>query len=559
MIFRIAHTFLAIAMLMGCSGPLRSNVENGRITDPENRTSTLVDHKTPPKAIEVSQIYTALANGDLVKAETILSAITSSARSPINRTLASELRVVIGFLSGQTHGFDAKIRRLLKRHLTIRILVGLAPVLQGHSLPGSYVHTRLMLHRLHTDGSTPNVAQAKALEKAVKKSPFGRALKRVIHRKAQLDRPARKNAIGVLIPLSGPLKTLGQISLRAIKMAKTKLRKYKISLIIRDTHSDPTVTARELDKLVYENRVVGIIGPIGTGATIGAVRRATELGVPIIPFSSLEGITQPNGQVFRTRLTRHQEGISLARYAVRRMRIRRFGILLSKNPYSWAFASAFWNEVVKLGGEVVSVWTYPRGTRRFKKIVKEIAKSRRRPGGLKSGGLLIADTFFSVRRIRPYFPGLGIPIRRNPGSRSGLQLLGGSAWNNPLVVDKSEMTTDNAIFTDSYFLDENNSRVMKFAMRYKDKFSEWPTTFAAEAYDATQIMIRAVHGNRDGSRSGLLSWLHQMKSFDGVTGAFHFDKTGESTKEVLILTIDRDEIRLRNSEMEERHIRRGRR
>ena len=65
-----------------------------------------------------------------------------------------------------------------------------------------------------------------------------------------------KIKIGVLAPLSGENKDLGQQIINSIRMALIDIDDNKIEIYPKDTKSDPNITLRsalELEKMGYEN------------------------------------------------------------------------------------------------------------------------------------------------------------------------------------------------------------------------------------------------------------------------------------------------------------------
>ena len=264
------------------------------------------------------------------------------------------------------------------------------------------------------------------------------------------------------------------------------------------------------------------------------------------------------GWALRTRLTPSRQGVRLARYAVNELDLSRFAVLVSDDPYGWALAGAFWDEVVRLKADVTAAWAYPRGTTAYRDTVKKLLEGGdpKKKGKPDFDALLIADDHGTVRKLLPFFPYFGIAVRRTPGARSGVQLLGGDGWDHPDIVDLAEQQTDNAVFCDSFFADETNSVVERFVTSFYDRYREPPSAFEAEVYDAAQLVasvVKTAGATRAGLRDALLK-----KSFTGVTGSVRFDEHGEGLKDVFVLTVDKDVIRLRASEAEERATRAGR-
>ena len=488
----------------------------------------------------VAEVRALLRRGDLGGAARAADTLptTSDAR---------ELGRVIAFLRGGEGVEDAALERQLDVD-TLAALATLAP----ETPAGGYVHARLALIHLHQGESS-----AEALALAGRAPRYAEALTRAVAeveaRRAAVD----PKAIGVLLPLTGPFRSLGESALRAIQHAVGKGSGLK--LVVKDTRGDAEAAARLVDQLVSQSHVAALLGPIGASESTAAVQRAAELQIPILTLSAREGLVEAGGGwALRTRLTPSRQGLRLARYAVNELGLSRFALLVSDDPYGWALAGAFWDEVLRLKADVVAAWAYPRGTTAYRDTVRRLLEGGdpKKKGRPDFDALLVADDHATVRKLLPFFPYFGIPVRRTPSTRLGVQLLGGDGWDHPDIVDLAEQQTDNAVFCDSFFADESNAAIQRFVTSFYERYREPPSPFEAEVYDAAQLLasvLRSAGQTRSGLRDALLK-----KTFTGVTGTLRFDEHGDGLKDVFVLTVDKDVIRLRTSEPEERALRAGR-
>jgi branched-chain amino acid transport system substrate-binding protein len=73
----------------------------------------------------------------------------------------------------------------------------------------------------------------------------------------------------------------------------------------------------------------------------------------------------------------------------------------------------------------------------------------------------------------------------------------------------------------------------QFADEYKKKFGKNPEPFAAQAYDATAILVKAIEaaakGGKAPSRDAVTAAIRDVKH-TGVTGAVEFDGKGDPKK-----------------------------
>ncbi len=495
-----------------------------------------------PAAVTAEQIRQALSQGDLKRARELVDGQDAPER----------LRRVVAFLADGA-GDPVAMTPVLDRELNLGMVAALRASLTPQTPGGAYVHTRHVLHATHRDPSA--VDQARTLAGQVNGAHLRDALSRVATRVTSRRSGVKAKTLGVLLPLSGPYRGIGEAALRSIQLA---IGKGRVRLVVKDTRGDAEAAARLVETLVHKHRVMGILGPVGAFESSAASARAAELGVPLLVLSAREEIARKGANVFRTRVTASKQGTRLARYAVSEMNIKRFGLLISDSPYGWALAGAFWDEVQRLGGEVTAAEVYGRGSTGYRGIIQRLVGGKRgRAARAGFKGLLIADDHKAVRKLIVFLPFWGVTIRRTPGSKRGVQLIGGDAWNHPTMVDQTEQITDNAVFCDSFFPDETDGRIARFVTTFYGRYREPPTAFEAEVYDAARLMQKALKRAKGAERESLAKALRTMR-FRGITGLMRFDARGDVQKDVIILTVDQDAIRPRNSEREERALRRSR-
>ncbi|MCH8154683.1 MAG: ABC transporter substrate-binding protein [Proteobacteria bacterium] len=113
----------------------------------------------------------------------------------------------------------------------------------------------------------------------------------------ETEQPARARLARLLaadpLPLSESPKANGRVA------------EPSIELVIRDTANIPDQAALEVEKLVREEGVIAIIGPIARSESDAAATRAEELGVPLISLSLTLEI--PKGSRFTFRHSKSQE------------------------------------------------------------------------------------------------------------------------------------------------------------------------------------------------------------------------------------------------------------
>lgn len=101
-----------------------------------------------------------------------------------------------------------------------------------------------------------------------------------------LSLSAAEVKIGVVLPLSGATAAYGQSALEGIKLANSMQSALsngdKVSLAIIDTKGDKLESSSGANRLVSQDKVIGLIGEMVTANTLQVMRVAEDNKIPLI-------------------------------------------------------------------------------------------------------------------------------------------------------------------------------------------------------------------------------------------------------------------------------------
>ncbi len=389
-----------------------------------------------------------------------------------------------------------------------------------------------------------------------------------------------KIKIGVVLPLTGKLAMTGQKVLQGIQLAVNQLpfqAREKLALEVRDSgHQLP------MDKIIEDlsglPNVVGIIGPLLSDEVVIAGEVARNYQIPIFsPTASTYGLVDQNPFMFRNALTREIQAKFLAEYAVNTLQLKRFAVLHPFEPFGLELKDTFIKEVESFGGEVVAVAGYDRTQNDFKKQILEL-------GGVEDDELdKIARELVLSEGVTPDFSSTSTLSRPliDMGHWSGedveklkvslelsydaifipgvydkvgliipqlafynvntVTLLGTNGWNSPELVKMGGKYLTNVYFVDGYYPDSHRGEVQKFVQDFKTNFGDEPSYLSAQAFDAANIVIDIILAGA-GNRTKMKESLKTVKNFPGVTGKTTLLPSGDSEKNIYVLTVKRKKI-----------------
>ena len=368
--------------------------------------------------------------------------------------------------------------------------------------------------------------------------------------------------VGVISPLTGDLSEMGQEMVQGIKLALRRSDFTHVDLIIEDCRSDPIQTVQAAQKLVRDESVVAIIGPVRSETTVGAAAVANcEEVVLITPTATETGLSDIGSYIFQLNVTPQRQGEAMAEYAVDQLGFKRFAVLSVSDSYGKDLAGAFVSEVERLGGTILSQEWYYEGTTDFSPqlthireagLVLEQADSSAwewKIFELKTSGLIDTTTdelFPPVDSIdglflAAYAEDIALIAPQVAFQKISTQLLGANSWNSEEVVHAGGTYVEGAIFAADFFERNPSDQYLEFLDAYQRRYGEYPTNVAALGYDAMKLVSNILEeGIR--SREQLRDRLEKTHNFQGASGITSFPHGRRANSHVFFLTIRQGEI-----------------
>jgi hypothetical protein len=169
------------------------------------------------------------------------------------------------------------------------------------------------------------------------------------------------------------------------------------------------------------------------------------------------------------------------------------------------------------------------------------------------GGTVMASARFEAEKMLPPpantlgLQGLYIPSRAVDAVQAAsamnfcdlkLVLFGSDLWKSQeLIQNDNSAYLEGAKFSTGFFAESEHPQVKKFTAAYKERYAAMPGQIAAQAYDATWIMGRALKGGAS-SREELRQAIRHTKNHDGASGRTSFDGRSDAVKRVPILRVN---------------------
>ncbi len=354
-----------------------------------------------------------------------------------------------------------------------------------------------------------------------------------------------RNAIGCLLPLSGQYAAWGHKALDAILLqAKIFDKENKTSweVIAEDSGGMPEKTKAAIARLANDKNVMAIIAVTETAEAAETAREAQNWKVPLILITSKEGVTSAGEYVFQHFLTPTQQIRALVQYAFDDMNCAIFSILYPQDNYGEEMMKIFRKEVTNKGGKVEKAIPYSTEQTDFadeiSKLTGHVVGSSLKtkadknddqgPASVDFEALFIPDSYLRVKMITSQLDFYDV---------KGFKLLGTSLWHSPELLKNGAEYLEDAVFTDSFFVNGFHPETINFVDTYYTAYSREPENIEALSFDTAGIIFSILESKNVKTRQDLVAGLIKMENYNGVTGNIYFDSNRVAQKTAFILRV----------------------
>ena len=296
-----------------------------------------------------------------------------------------------------------------------------------------------------------------------------------------------------------------------------------INYINEDDTGSPEVGASAAQKLINQDKVIGIIGPLMSKVSLAVAPICQTAGIPMISHgSTATQVTLIGDYIFRACFIDSFQGIVMANYVWNTLKLKTAAVLYDNgNDYNKGLAEYFKAGFEKLGGKVVAyeAFTDEDKTIDYKAQLTKIKAANPQFLYLPNYYAAVALQLKQAREI-----GLNVPAG------------GGDGWDSPDLVKIGGAAVEGGVFSNHFSKDDPSPKVQTFVKAYTAKYGEAPDALAALAYDATGLFLDAF--KRAGSINGAdIRNAIRNTSYVGVAGTYKFDENRDPIKAAVILQI----------------------
>lgn len=339
--------------------------------------------------------------------------------------------------------------------------------------------------------------------------------------------------IGMVYELTGNTASYGtsaangaKLAFKAINAGGGVLGK-PIQLVTADNKGEPSESANAMTKVITQDKVVAITGVTVSSCGIAASAVAEANKIPFVVAAAVnpkvtvdERTKKVKDYTFRACFIDSFQGVVGVNFAVNSLKAKNVAIMTDNaSDYSKGLVGIFREEFVKKGGKIVAEEAYLQKDQDYKPILTKIKAQN-------------PDLIY----IPGYYEDVGKVIKQARELGLNMPILGGDAWDSPVLVELAGPgPLNNTFFTNFYSVEDKNPTSNKFVEAYKKEYGAIPDSMAAMGYDAANLLVDAIKRAGSVEAVKVRDALAGTKKFNSVSGEMSLNETHDAVRGVVII------------------------
>lgn len=340
------------------------------------------------------------------------------------------------------------------------------------------------------------------------------------------DEAEKVTPIGLAVPLSGSLETLGRSLHDAADMALAEVNNKqaeKLRFVVADSGSTPEGAVTAFNKLIKEAQVPAIIGPNTSGAAQAAFPVAQQHGiVGFSPTAAASGLSAIGDFVFQANLTVDVVIPGGVEITAKKFGYKNAAVLLDNADI---FSQSAYTELVAaFGTQGITLLTTETLLTNDTDFTAQLTRIK----ALNPDAIFISTLPNEAARILTQAQAIGIP--------GTVRMIVPFSFSTAEV--NSAGTAAEGVVTFSTWVDSANTPGNQaFVKNYRANYGIEPSRFAAQQYAAVQILGEAIHNASATNADSIRAAMANIKDFDTILGKFSFDPNGQAVYDPIILIV----------------------
>ncbi len=341
--------------------------------------------------------------------------------------------------------------------------------------------------------------------------------------------------VGVVLPLTGRFAELSGVpvgnglELAIEEINDGQLGDARIRFIVEDDMSTVSGAVAAFNKLIDEDGVSIILGPVSSSMTAEAFPVAQESGiVAISPTSSARGLSALGDFVFRVSLATDvliPNGVAATHAKLGYQRVAT--LYDAVDVFSTDSENAFQESLATHGVEVVAAETFESGNTDFTGQLTRIME-------LNPDAVFVSSQPQEKAGILSQAREVGIPV--------SVPLILRTLTSTELAA--VGMAAEGAMTFTEWTSTLDNPKNLAFVQNYTAAYGTEPTNFAARAYTAAYVLAEGIANAGATDPIAVRDALAAIRDYDTIFGGFSFNDVGDAVYEPMVLVVENGELKI---------------
>lgn len=335
-----------------------------------------------------------------------------------------------------------------------------------------------------------------------------------------------KIKIGGNFELTGGVAEFGKKGEQGAKLAVKEINAAggvlgkQIEFIVADNKSEAGESTAATTKLVTQDKVVGIVGPMTSGNTLAAIDILADNKVPLVtPTGTNTKVTvsesgKLNPWMFRACFIDPFQGEVVANYVLGNLKAKSAAMIVDqKGDYAKGLADSFKKTMEAAGGQIVATEQYVADQDKdFRTILTNIKA--------KNPGVIF---------VPGYYGEVGLIIKQARELGITVPVLGGDGWGaGDIVGVAGKEAMNNTFYSDHVAADD--PALADFTAAYKKEYNQEPDSFAVLGYDSMKMLVAAIAKAGSTDTEAIRKALETTAGFKAVSGEINVDPATHNPK-----------------------------
>ena len=320
--------------------------------------------------------------------------------------------------------------------------------------------------------------------------------------------------IGNIACLTGPLSTYGESHRNGVELAVEQANMNggvlgkQIRLLNEDDQGDPVIGAGAALKLIGQDNVLAIVGPIPSTIGMAVSSIVEDAGVPTVVTGTNPAITPEKHFVSRSWWADDFQGVVMGRFCINELSAKTAAVLYDLgNDYAKSVAEVFIRTFEAEGGKVVTVQTHPSQAVDFRAQLS-IIKSK------KPDVFFFSDFYNDANLIARQAKDIGIEA----------VFVGSDGWDSP---ELDLVSLEGAYYCSHFSKEDPRTETRFFIEEYKKKYNAEPDLLAIMGYDAALMVIDGIRSAGKEDRGAVADAIAKTNGLKAAQGDITLDENGD--------------------------------